>query len=99
MCRSGLLLICALLCPGLVQAGPITVYSNFGAGNSFDQTNSLFLGGEAIAVPFAAPAVPLGSEGMIYSLTEIDFAASTGDPENPVTLGFYDSLAGLPGNS
>jgi hypothetical protein len=89
----------AIASTGILEAAPITVYSNFGAGNTFDTTFGLNVSGLAVAVPFTPGPVPPGSEGFIYSLSDINFAASTSDLfANPVTIGFYDTIAGLPGN-
>jgi len=81
------------------RAGTITVYSNFGAGNSYDCCNGYTESGAGSFTGFnSLQAMAFtNATGQNLALTQIDIADSFVSGDNSMTLNLYADNAGVPG--
>jgi len=94
---SIVLFICVVLSSSALRADPVSIYSNFGAGDTYSSISGLSVS-QAVAVPFVAPGT--GVPGFAYALSDITLAAYTSDTgANPATVALYEDSAGLPGTA
>ena len=89
-----LLTVCLILA-GTCRAD--NIYSNFGAGNTFDPTTGVVISSNTGDQRPSFAFTPANGE----SLTEIDFVTSIGSigDANQVTVTLSDDAAGVPGNT
>jgi len=85
--------------PSTSRAGTITVYSNFGAGNSYDCCNAYTESGAGSFTGFNAlqSMAFTNATGQNVVLTQIDIADSFVTGNNSMTLNLYADKAGVPG--
>jgi len=98
LCMMALALAWVAL-PSTSRAGTITVYSNFGAGNSYDCCNAYTESGAGSFTGFnALQAMAFtNATGQNLTLTQIDIADSFVTGNNSMTLNLYADNAGVPG--